>query len=246
MKVSLSIIVLLLATIGRADATDITACGQGVQTGDTGVLTTDLDCTVIVGDRGTLDFAGHTITLSGANESVVCYGSCTLTGPGEITGAHTNSSDPGVIAAGVFVLGVRLTAQDLNIHDNDWGIAGQLRSVAILKNVTVSDSVHSGIYLNARVKGTNVTVSNSGEFGLLGSQSVAMSGVTVTGSGMAGVISASGRLVLRDSTVTGNGGGTLDLLSPRRPKLKNTVCDHSAMLNSDNSAGPPWGVCTQD
>jgi hypothetical protein len=245
MKVSLSIIV-LLATMGRADATDITACGQGVQTGETGVLTTDLVCTDSLDvDGGTLDFAGHTITQTGGGRAaVVCGDSCTLTGPGEITGAH--ASDPNALASGVVVYGSRVTIQDLHIHDNDWGIAGQLNHTAILNNVTVSNSVHSGIYLNARVKGTNVTVSNSGEFGLLGSQGVGMSGVTVTGSGMAGVISAFRRLALTDSTVTGNGGGTLDLLSPRRPKLKNTVCDHSAMLNSDESAGPPWGVCTQD
>ncbi len=244
MKVSLSIIVLLLATIGRADATDITACGQQVEAGETGVLTTDLVCTDPLDvDGGTLDFAGHTITQTGGRSGVVCGDSCTLTGPGEITGAH--ASDPNVSASGVVIYGSRVTIQDLNIHDNDWGIVGQVRS-ATLNNVAVSNSVHSGIYLNARVKGTNVTVSNSGEFGLLGSQRVAMSGVTVTGSGMAGVISAVGRLALRDSTVTGNGGGTLDLLSPRRPKLMNTVCDHSAMLNSDDSTGPPWGVCTQD
>ena len=68
----------------------ITVCGQFVDSGG-GILMNDLDCTglalaAIDASRGTVDLNGYTVT--GGISGVHCSPSCTVIGPGTVTGAE--------------------------------------------------------------------------------------------------------------------------------------------------------------
>jgi len=232
---------IVLAAIGRSDAMDVTSCGQVVRDRDTGVLVGDLACTsapgsfaVELGARATLQLDGHTIS----GDSVNCPRGCTILGPGDITGAYTavlgNGVRPMTLAGG------------LSIHDNLFGVVDGGSRLTLI-DVDVSNNSENGLLVVARsVIGTNVTVNGNGGFGLHAQQArVRIDGLTATGNGWFGVEAKSLRLF--NSTVTGNEGGTpvnppfVDVASARRPRLFNTVCDHSY-------GGPTgtWGVCSGD
>jgi hypothetical protein len=100
--------------------------------------------------------------------------------------------------------------------------------------------------MSRSVIGTNVVVNDNGHFGLFAQQArLRIDGLTATGNGAFGVEGK--RVRLFNSTVTGNEGGHpsnppfVDVVSTRRPRLVNTVCDHS--LGPD---GITWGVCSGD
>lgn len=240
MKIATLVVMLLVTT--QAFAGNVTSCGQLVPPRDIGVLTADLDCSsaagafaVELGDRATLEMAGHTITGRG----ILCQLRCTIHGPGDVTG---------VGGAGLEVYGGRnrvTVSGGVSLHGNIDGIYGGAKLV--LTDVDVSNNSSSGIFvLTKRVKGTNVTVNDNGSFGLFAQDSsVTIDGLTANDNGWFGVNAK--RVKLLNSTLTGNEGGHpsnppfVDVVSTRRPRLVNTVCDHS--LGPD---GITWGVCAQD
>jgi hypothetical protein len=257
-------------TMGSAYAVDITACGQTVAVGETGVLQTDLDCSadpaenaVTLGNASTVDMNGHAIIarMVGVDcGGVLRIGSCTVRGPGEISGGN-------------YAIGGdtrRMTVSDVDIHDVAiQGITGQK---VVLTNVTVMHSEANGIIAykqltaenvvasgneyvgmsSPRVSGTDVTANDNGYSGVDCSRKCKLTRLTATGNGFtdipvgagAGVQGGSVRLV--DSTVTGNvldNTLPLDVDSFRRPRLFNTTCDHSRRRGDPNAT---WGVCAAD
>src|SRR5215472_11906574 len=133
MKQGLVAALFVLVGVGRAAATDITACGQTIVRKDTGVLTVDLSCSssaegVFLDDKATLQLNGHTITGGG----VECIASCTVTGPGTITGVHTPASNvAGIVTNTSGERAAKFTASELDVHDNDFGIVAQARRVTL-------------------------------------------------------------------------------------------------------------------
>src|SRR6185503_21000850 len=73
-------------------AFDVTACGQTIEAGETGVLQADLDCPTTSGSiallmepRAVFDVNGH--TLNGGEHSIFFEGECLIKGPGTVSGS---------------------------------------------------------------------------------------------------------------------------------------------------------------
>jgi hypothetical protein len=237
---------LVLFLVGRAAATDVTACQQVVAPRDIGVLQTDLVCpdsaaAVFLGDRATLAIGGHTITGGG----VYCPGKCTIIGPGVIQDVQGNGTLAAIAATSSRG---RLIVQDVTLTNNGFGILSDAHK-NIFTNVDASNNLHDGIWVFGIARGENVTTNDNGDTGfrseILG---VGLTGFTATGNGQSGLINNGTNTRLTDSTLTGNAFGpfpdnptVLDLFSYRRPRLVNTTCEHS--LGPNDVA---WGVCSAD
>lgn len=231
-------VVLATAMASPGQTVPITACGQTVPAGQTGVVEIDLACApgagtfvVAVELRGTLDLAGH--TLAGAATGVRCTNRCTVTSTGGIGTIRDAES------AGIAVVGERgrLELSNVSLEDNLMGV--------------VSD------FLTGKVSGSQVNLIGSG----IGIQArkIRLTGLTATGNYRAvqarktmledsvvattGDTAISGRTaVLTNSSVTGSGSG-IDLLTERRPRLVDSTCDVSRNLSNPTQT---WGVCTND
>jgi hypothetical protein len=207
---------------------------------------------VSLGAGAILQLNGHNITGAG----VLCSadGTCTVTGPGSILSAPV-----GILAR------KKVRASGLTIDGGGFGIVSRLGG-AILTDVNLTDNTEDGIWswqgtirasgvvatgngdngLYAKLKpiiARGVVASNNANHGIAGTP-VRGSDVTAQGNVGMGVVSERG-LSIRDSTLTGNGVsyGGLDLVSARRPRVQNTVCDHSKNIGGD---GGSWGVCAAD
>ena len=238
----LLVLAVLLLLSGRAFGVDVTTCGQVVPRRDVGTLTTDLDCSSVsgayaveLGDKATLELDGHTIT----GRTIFCQSGCTVHGPGEVTGAQT----------GIFVNGARravTVSGGVSLHGNNEGIFNGGSRLTLI-DVDISNNSGSGIFvMSRRVRGSNVVANDNGGAGLFAQQATVMiDGLTANGNGFFGLNAKRARLF--NSTLTGNEGGHpsnppfVDIASTRRPRVTNTVCDHSLGPN-----GISWGVCAQD
>jgi hypothetical protein len=207
---------------------------------------------VTLGAGAILQLNGHTITGAG----VLCSdaGICGVAGPGSILSAPV-----GVLAR------KKLIVAETTIDGGVYGIVSRLGG-AILSNVTLTDNTSDGIWswkgtirangvvatgnggsgLYATLKpvvARDTTSSNNGGHGIDGYPSRGVN-LTIEDNVGFGIVSEKG-LSVRDSTITGNGltYGGLDVASFRRPRVRNTVCDHSV----DRSGGAGnWGVCALD
>jgi hypothetical protein len=218
----------------------VTACGDVVPRGTIGYLTGDLDCTgvngvasVYVQPGARLELRGFTLT--GSILGVSCYalrgdpprlyttgGSCRIDGGG------------GRIAAA-------------SAH----GVAG---NSLFIRNLTIAGVGQEGVYADNKARLTAVTITNAGGHGV-DARGAVLENTTITDSGEDGVAAKSIRLI--DSTVTGSGtnlaecDGTsfpdvcADLVSERRPRLKNSQCETSLV---PERTFPPqgWSVCQND
>ena len=170
-------------------------------------------------------------------------GFCTIIGPGDVSGAAG-------VAAGIYLnfssrLGTVRISQ-VTVHDNGDGIGDGARRL-ILTDVVSSNNRLNGIYfIQGSLRGYNVTTSNNGMNGVLADNvSVRLEQFTAIANAEIGLNhSHRRRTLLVGSRLTGNqwssGSGPLDLFSSARPKLVDTVCEHSL-----GPAGP-WGVCSGD
>jgi hypothetical protein len=208
---------------------------------------------VSLGAGAILQLNGHSITGAG----VLCSaeGSCTVTGPGSILSAPVGIlARKKVVASGLTIdggvfgivsrLGGAILA-DLNLTNNTEDGIWSWRGTIHASNVVATGNGDSGLYATLKtVIARGVTASNNGNHGIDG-YPVRASDVTAQGNVGIGVVSAKG-LSIRDSTVTGNGlgYGGLDVVSARRPRVRNTVCDHSKDIGP--AENPNWGVCTLD
>lgn len=246
-----------------ASALDITACGQTVPRGDIGVLKLDLVCTddvtpiaVNLEPNAGLDLNGYTI--SGGGAGVGCFGparSCTVRGPGVISGATMNG-----IAANNAV--GRVVVEDVTIRDNQYsavfvpgGRAISLKNVVIernnlgfdgspeqranlgavqwvrrldVENVIAIDNVALAFATN-NVYGENVTL--LGNYGGFRGRNIRLKNATITDNLGIGMRSTRGRVRLVDSTLEGNDMEStgVDMLTARKPSLANTSCGRSQL-----------------
>jgi len=228
-----------IALAGIATAIDITTCGALVAEGETGVLQADLSgCAdgVTLAQDATLQMNGHAILNSSAVGVHCTAGRCRVTGPGEIGGAdfgiRLDGGTPGRHA---------LYIDDVDVHDSgSFGIYAFARIIATNLSVRGTIANTFGVYA-ADLRGTGISVTDNTGNGIGVGKNARVIGLTVTGNGEDG-LTAHGRIKLFDSTLTGN--GDIDVLSPHRPRLRNTVCDHSG--GREDSYELNWGICTSD
>jgi hypothetical protein len=146
------------------------------------------------------------------------------------------------VVTGIEVAYGKVFLTNVSIQAGHFGIYPISRAVLDHVTVTLTDAQPSDCIgasqRSAGVSGNDVTVSGCG-YGVLGDRKVAITRLTATGStfGVAGK-----RVVLKDSTVTGN--AIADIVSQKPPKLTNTACDHSAVYNG--SGADDWNVCSAD
>lgn len=245
-------------------AGDPSSCGIRIDRRDPGVLQGDLDCTglglnsaVILGPGAEIDLNGYRISndLHGivCDTSVSPARTCTITGPGEITGSFN-----GIAAA------AKARVRDVIIHGNGtgiWKIYGDIPWAARvdLKNVVIRDNTGAGIRGGGAIRATDTTIRDNGDVGMTSFGPSRLVRTTITGNGSAGVItgvyhdfyeqyfySDRRNLFLVDSDVSGNGvdDGAADLLAAKRPRLLRSTCGTSADPTEPGS--PPWGVCSGD
>ena len=243
--------VLAVAVVQRAAALDITACGQSVPPYTSATLTTDLACddsasAVFVGEKGKLDFDGHSISGGG----IFCEASCALTGPGTIENVMPARPFGGASAVFTARWYAKLAVKDLAILGSKNGIYSNASRVS-LKNVVVSNNVDNGITVFGKIVGRNVTTNDNGGVGVAAyndTASVKMVGLTANGNGFGGLNCQGARTVLSRSTLTANSyppfpdmPTAIDLVTATLPRLVETSCDHSW-----GPDGQPWGICSGD
>jgi hypothetical protein len=240
----------------RAATVPITTCGQSVPSHVTGVLQDDLTCptdsgfAVLLQHKAHLDLNGHVI--NGGYFGIFLNGSrTTIAGPGELTGAGSIAIwRPDNVKSDVIEI------RDINVHDNQFGIVpGDNNKVSLqLENVTLQDNTESAIAdcSGLKIVGTGVDVLRNG--GGIGGASIVLHDSHVQNNDGIGIFNWFGNVRLVDSTVTGNTGdvnvpGIVDIASYRKPRLKNSTCEHSRMLGKyPNLPGgtPSWNVCSGD
>ncbi len=215
---------LILAFGGREASADesvveINTCGQVLQGG--GFLSADLDCsaetvnapTVILGNNGTLDLRGFTLTgrsSSGFLATVFCSRHCTILGPGTIVGSSVsnNLSDDlqNVVGTDNDHLGGSIVdVENATITGGGLGIYAHQVNV---DHAVITNNRSVGVW-SWRVKIDDSEISGNG----LGSFGMARHGVlsviktrvrnsTIAGNARSGV--SGRRLSIIDSTVTDN------------------------------------------
>ncbi len=245
--------VLVAAITGSAHAGDISQCGTVVPEREVGVLQVDLDCGVL--PRGVtlqrwarLELNGH--RLQGGQTAVFAElrkGSVAINGPGEIAGAGTGVlgfTSGGVLSGSQAKVKVRLT--DVELYDSGSGASAD---VLQLKRVQAERNIHA-LYANYRITGSDVVTSNNDRFGVwTAAGSMRLKRLTATNNGWFGVIATQGgRVILSDSTVTGNaaGFGDIDVSSFRMPHLRQVACGKSTQSASVFLTSPSWSVCAND
>ena len=194
-----------------AAAFDVTACHQSVPSYETGILQVDLVCgsqggpNVTLGRRSRLELNGHTISggYIGVAGAVGQIGNNEIVGPGEIFGVLGGGAG-GDFGCAIAPSG-KVVIRDVTLRDNFRGIVSIYDFAMKLENVTIRDNVDEGIASRAGNLGSGIGP---------GKAQITGRNVTITGNGGNG-IEAYGKLALRDSTVSGNGGAAV--VSNRRP-----------------------------
>lgn len=240
--VSLVITTLLSAVASAAPVpVPVTTCGQILE--KRGELVGDLDCSAFPGDavklenRARLTLNGFTLTgptpgiTPSAKPAIRCAGRCRVEGPGVITGLSSG------VLANLVVVGSRTVRPWVRVDGvefavgltaiNAGGVAGTGR--AIVKNCLIS----------------------GGSGAIIGGYGARIVDSTVTGNSLFGARTDQRGVVLRRSTVTGNGfdancGSVAvcgDVLSAKRPRVSRTSTCGTSL---DLTALIPWGVCSGD
>lgn len=242
---------------------DPSSCGIVVERGDPGVLQGDLDCSgrlvnaaIVLNPGATLNLDGHRLTND--THGVVCRASvspsrtCTIAGPGEITGAAN-----GLAAES------KARVVDVVLHGNEtgiWKIYGDLPHAARLdlESVEIRDNSGPGIRGGGAIRATDTAIRDNGGAGMTSYGPSRLVRSTISGNGGAGVVTGvfsdfygtytySGRkLFLVDSDVSGNGAldGAADLAAASKPNLRRSSCGTSA--DPTRPGSPSWGVCAGD
>jgi hypothetical protein len=266
---ALAVAALVFVPFG-ADAVDVTTCGQIVPRGQVGVLTGDLNCTTRFGvqleERATLDLAGHTLSVTDDGQLPLNIAVFCASGPDLIHGSCrvlSSAATPGVVAGdgAVYsgILGKRVRVENVDVDGfATYGIIGSHKTQ--LSGVSVSGVGDVGVVSTKKIKASEVTVQGNGQgifapvvrlenVSVNANDSFGISGLRVIGkeievTGNTPGILARRALRLRLSNVTGN---TIDLLSSRRPSLRDTTCDVSRKIADDGSVSTEsWGVCAGD
>jgi hypothetical protein len=231
-------IVLFTAVGAWSQPVSITACGQTVGEGESGVVENDLTCpggegtfVVAVENGGTLDLAGH--TLAGARTGIRCTRRCTIGS----TGAPGTVQDTEIAGIAAVTDGGRLTLSNLVLDNNSLALLTDFDTGKVYgTDLTLTNN---GIGMQARkIRVTGLTA--SGNFTVAQSRKTTLEDSVVTASGDSAF---TGRVVvLMNSSVTGSASG-VDLLTQRRPRVVSSTCDVSRKLQNPSET---WGVCAND
>ena len=228
---------LVLGTVARAPAIDITECGQAVFRGQVGQLRNDLDCHasgiesalgVTLQRGGTLEMNGFTIRGDGGGMGIVASGRArdqiAINGPGEITDVDIG------IAGG----GARVRIRDVVAHHNTYGFTFKVSRRIEMTRVTMNDNVYGITANGAHLIGVDVEASHNTDVGIWVNGIGSLTRLTAVGNGGSGV-SWTRRLRIVDSTITGNDGldAGFDVLTTGTVKLVNSTCERGARIRSD-------------
>jgi hypothetical protein len=233
--------ILLSAATGAWAEVPITVCGQTVPVTEHGVLAADLTCptgegtfAVAVDNGGSLDLAGH--TLSGGRTGVRCTKRCTISSTGS---AGTIKDSEATLGVGVAAVtdGGKITISNVIVDNHTAGLLTDFDHGKVL--ATDLTLTNTGIGIQGRkVKLTGLTA--SGNYTVAQARKTSVVDSTVTASGNSAF---QGRVViLMNSSVTGSGSG-IDLLTMRRPKVVNSTCEVSRILQNPTET---WAVCAND
>jgi hypothetical protein len=209
----------------------VTACAQVLPPNARGVLVSDLDCTgevvgVTLGRNARLSLGGFTL-ISGFN-GIECQGSCTVTGPGSISGGQ----------AGV-VGDKRILISGVTISDaENYGVQG---SMVDLEGSTV---IGAAFFAVSATRSARITSSSlDGVFGGISAGRAILKGSTVTADTFG--ISASTISLKSGSTVaTGAGPDARALRTGKRPQLSDDSSCTGVSYNWKTKGS--WGVCSLD
>ena len=256
----------VLALAGAAHAVDITACGQTVAPREIGVLQNDLTCNgpgfgVRLDNGAVLDLGNHTLTIEGVTPiGVECFARCSVLGPGTVARVGLGPSGGGIVATAksrVTVTGAtldgfaiaihtpfaRLVISDTTIQNSHNGIDARRIDVT---DVTITAAPQFGnnciTGVTGRIRGQNLTLGGCTN-GIYVGRKVDLTGLTWSGGDIG--VRTNKRVKLEDSSITG--ATTADIASARPPRLVNTTCDRSAIVDSDGHiTSATWGVCAND
>src|SRR5215831_18996557 len=148
-----------------ASAVDITDCGQTVPPHKTGVLVSNLDCSLSYGTYAVILSSGARLKLNGftlrsSADGVDCLGQCRIKGPGEVARTEPSCSGNTVIDTyGVFGDGsvaldsvtftswgyatwgsLRLTAKRVQVIGQCSGMIGNYRRISVFDS-TITDNL---------------------------------------------------------------------------------------------------------
>jgi hypothetical protein len=254
----------LAATTGLA--VDITTCGvQLRQNKEVGELRNDLVCpeasVSLVAKGTTLNLNGYSITATGAYAAVGVYNSGTIRGPGTIAAA----------TSAVYAGGRRLRISDVEIRDSATAIVADVyaeppRGKVQASNLMIHDIAYGAIHAFRTVAGENISIVRTGTAAgqpsldyALGRAGIRASKVKVNGlvaSDNAGFAVVAKSANIRNGVLGSNDlhGAGYDMLTFRRPRLRDTTCSRSGRLDRDPlPAGgttivilEPWFVCADD
>jgi hypothetical protein len=258
-----------------AHAVSITACGQVVPAGDTGVLQNDLDCSseppswhIVLEKHAVLELAGHAIVASAGSDAIRCLGNrCTVHGPGDVSGGSIAiSADRNVVAEHVTIHdvgygiggGPKGKLQLTDVHIARAGIHGVAGNTIVATDVSAVDCGSDGIHALGTLRATGITATGNGGAGVDTAKPYKIDGLVATGNGQvpnrggAGLYAVhKGRL--SNAVLTGNsysrpqtGAFLVDIFVRHAPKVANVTCDHSLAWITTGEVGAPLGICTQD
>ncbi len=264
-----SSVLLACLSAGTALAVDVTTCNQFVQ--GTANLVADLDCSGHPGRAiqiiGSLHLNGFKLTGNSAGPVVYCnIGSCTIVGPGTLTGGSKGVSGDGGVKVvdatiefnsgdGVFTFRAARIQGSSVISNNGGDGVHASRTVSIvggklaLPDVVVSDNGGHGIEAGRAVRVQDAVVSGNANDGIRTEAAASLLSTVVQGNGLDGVRAL--RAQLRETTATGNrtapacgvSADCADVASERKPTLRGaSTCEVS--LNT--AGGGTWGICTLD
>lgn len=242
---------LLLVVATAAHSVDITTCFQTVPTGEVGVLQADLDCGDGSGGPNVTVERGARLLLNGHTISGGVYGIATgeapgavkIEGPGEIAGV-ANGGDQG---CGIVTF-TKAIVRDVVVRNSRCGIFRPNNYPIRIKDLTLQDNELDGILSNAEEPGNGRIIADrliadgNGGIAIRVPGKLVLRDSTITGNGVGGIRHTGARhAVIRDTTLTGNGfaGDVAALVAPR---FLNSTCDAS----QDIDDGGTLGICTGD
>ena len=233
--------IVLSAAAGAWAQVSVTACGQTVGAGEQGVVDADLTCAtgegtfvVAVENGGSLDLAGH--TLAGGRTGIRCTRRCTVGSTGAPGTIKDTESGVGAGLAAV-TDGGRVWLSNLSFENHSIGILTDFETAKIYgTDITLTNN---GLGMQAR-KIAVTSLGASGNYTVALSRKTTLINSTVIASGDSALTGRS--VLLRDSSVSGSGSG-IDLLTQRRPRLVNSTCEVSRILQNPTDT---WGVCAND
>lgn len=234
-----AIAALVATTAGPpAFAVDVVACGQAVPRGEVAELRADLRCgpvgaAVALGTGAALNLNGFSLVGQDGsqNAGLLCVGpkGCTIEGPGEVRGFGAGLSGSG-----------RVRVRNVTFRHNRIGVTTK-GAIVDFSNVIANENETGIVAAGAgRLSASDVQVSNNRRAGIwvAGTRRVRLSRVTAVGNGKLGGglylgTRGRGRVLIVDSTITGNDGlgqGYDVLTTLRNLRLFDSACGQGAYI----------------